>query len=155
MKIWIVMGNDFPDDKAFVDEATANAYIAEKKATDLERWKKENPGREPLTPRIYWRSYEAELVGAPISRAGRPSVMQTYILRVLVDKDRTYEQISGKIAAVFGTRYAVSSIHASISGMINRSQRHWVMEHVDAKHVKRISITQNGRKVLELIEDMG
>lgn len=47
-KVWVVMGNDFPD-AVFSSEEKATAYCAEKK-------KEPSPGA-----RIHWRSYEFEL----------------------------------------------------------------------------------------------
>lgn len=49
MKVFVVMGNDFPD-SVFSDKATADAHIAKIKEEDKDR-----------SPRIYWRVHEFEL----------------------------------------------------------------------------------------------
>lgn len=52
VKVWVVMGNDYPD-AVFTTEAAAKAYCEEQKKKSL------YPGTS--TPRIYWRTYEFEL----------------------------------------------------------------------------------------------
>lgn len=47
-KVFVVMGNDFPD-AAFSTEAAANAYVERKKA---------EPRPEGSRSRIYWRAYD-------------------------------------------------------------------------------------------------
>lgn len=55
MKIFVIMGNDFPD-RVFADEAKADAFCKEK--MDEQR-----VGLKPYEhPRIYWRSYEFEVI---------------------------------------------------------------------------------------------
>jgi len=52
MKVYVVMGNDFPD-KVFATEEAAEAYCIEKKS---------NPENRVLgISRIYWRVYEFEV----------------------------------------------------------------------------------------------
>ena len=50
MKVYVVMGNDFPD-SCFATEQAAEEYVALKKESV------ENKG----FPRIYWRVYEFEV----------------------------------------------------------------------------------------------
>lgn len=52
MKVWVVMGNDFPN-AVFSSEAAADEYCARKKA--------EPPVHHGNFRRIYWRTYEFEL----------------------------------------------------------------------------------------------
>lgn len=54
MKVYVVMGNDYPD-CVFANEAAADSYITEKKKADP------SFGVKYAAPRIYWRSYEFEL----------------------------------------------------------------------------------------------
>lgn len=57
MKVYVIMGNDFPD-CVIADEAAADAYVAAKvekeKAKLVEPWQ--------TAPRIRWRHYEFELI---------------------------------------------------------------------------------------------
>lgn len=53
MKVWVVMGNDFPE-TVFDTEKSADDFVAEKKADPANT--NQFGGR-----RIYWRSYEFEL----------------------------------------------------------------------------------------------
>ena len=55
MKVYVVMGNDFPD-AVYAKEADARAYCEFRKQKDTEE------GR-----RIYWRVYEFEVLEAPKS----------------------------------------------------------------------------------------
>ena len=52
MKVWVIMGNDYPD-SVFALEEAAEKYIAGKKA--------ERSAEARGLPRIYWRSYEFEV----------------------------------------------------------------------------------------------
>lgn len=54
MKIWVVMGNDFPD-AVFDTEAGAKQYCKDKRDANKAHREK-MPG-----PTIYWRSYEFDL----------------------------------------------------------------------------------------------
>lgn len=54
MKVFVVMGNDFPE-SVFETEAAAEKYVEQKKAADPEH-RKQYGG-----PRIYWRTYEFEV----------------------------------------------------------------------------------------------
>ncbi len=49
MKVWVVMGNDFPD-SVWSSEHAAESYCIEKKAE-----------RRDVGPRIHWRVYEFEV----------------------------------------------------------------------------------------------
>lgn len=54
MKVWVIMGNDYPD-AVFDSENAAKSYVETKQAAErvgLRRYE---------TPRIYWRNYEFEL----------------------------------------------------------------------------------------------
>jgi len=53
MKVWVIMGNDYPD-SVFASEAAAEKYVNERKAED-------NPTKDGLCRRIYWRAYEYEV----------------------------------------------------------------------------------------------
>lgn len=52
MKVYVIMGNDYPD-AVFSDKVVASAYC--------EKRKKEPANNTYDTPRIYWRSYEFAL----------------------------------------------------------------------------------------------
>lgn len=52
MKVWVVMGNDYPD-SVFATEAAAETYVAEKK--------KEKTEQLFGHARIHWRAYEFEV----------------------------------------------------------------------------------------------
>lgn len=52
MKVWVIMGNDFPD-AVFSSEKAADKHV--------EKMKAETDKRPGGTPRIYWRSYEFTL----------------------------------------------------------------------------------------------
>lgn len=56
MKVWVIMGNDFPD-AVRLTKAEADAYVAEKQAEDA--------ASRPAgyAARIYWRAYEFDLPG--------------------------------------------------------------------------------------------
>lgn len=54
MKVWVIMGNDFPDGVASSEEK-AKEHIKKAKAD----WEK----KHPESRMIYWRSYEYELDG--------------------------------------------------------------------------------------------
>jgi hypothetical protein len=54
MKVWVVMGNDFPD-AVFKSEAAAEKYCADKKAAN-HKDRQSGHGRM-----IYWRSYDFDL----------------------------------------------------------------------------------------------
>lgn len=56
MKVYIVMGNDYPD-AVFTTEAAAATYCSDKSAETPKL-----PGSR--VPRIYWRWYAFELQGA-------------------------------------------------------------------------------------------
>lgn len=51
MKVWVIMGNDYPD-AVFTTKASAEAYCAQKRV-DNEREVKHHTQRK-----IYWRAYE-------------------------------------------------------------------------------------------------
>lgn len=51
MKVWVVMGNDFPD-AVFFTKASAEAYCERKR---------DEPKIDPYHARIYWRHYEFEV----------------------------------------------------------------------------------------------
>lgn len=53
MKVWVIMGNDFPD-CVFAAEEAAAAYIKAKEADEAKQ-------REKGFGRIYWRSYAYEV----------------------------------------------------------------------------------------------
>ena len=55
MKVWVIMGNDYPD-SVFASEEAAEKYIAGKKAEHL-RAQQLGGGFS----RIHWRSYEFEV----------------------------------------------------------------------------------------------
>lgn len=55
MKVWVVMGNDYPAAVCASAQA-AEIFIDGKKSEDEERKRSEGGG-----PRIYWRSYEFDL----------------------------------------------------------------------------------------------
>lgn len=79
-----------------------------------------------------------------------PGPIQTLILRAMEDgKARDWNAMSAAIAAKFGKRIEVGSIHAACSGMINCRHRQWLFEHTTAEHQPRVfSITERGRKAL-------
>ena len=54
MKVYVIMGNDFPE-SVFASEEVAERYVKAKMADPANRHERSN------TPRIYWRSYEFEL----------------------------------------------------------------------------------------------
>jgi hypothetical protein len=67
-KVWVIMGNDFPD-SAFSDEEKAEAYVTAKKAQDrAEHDKDPQRYKYPYSPRIYWRHYEFEVDAKQIRR---------------------------------------------------------------------------------------
>lgn len=54
MKVWVIMGNDYPD-AVFDSEEGANAFVkakGEEDARHRDMW---------AQPKIYWRAYEFEL----------------------------------------------------------------------------------------------
>jgi hypothetical protein len=51
MKVFVIMGNDFPD-CVFASEEAAEKFIEQKKA---------EYDKSALRPRIYWRFYEFEV----------------------------------------------------------------------------------------------
>lgn len=55
MKVWVIMGNDFPN-SVFSNEEDADAYVACMDAAEKKKLK-------GFGPRIYWRSYEFEVEG--------------------------------------------------------------------------------------------
>lgn len=56
MKVFVIMGNDFPE-CVFMDRTKAEEYCEERKKVDKARRDLEGDSR----PGIYWRSYELEL----------------------------------------------------------------------------------------------
>lgn len=54
MRVWVIMGNDYPD-AVFASEEAANAYVETKKA--------EPASQGQFSPRIYWRAYDFQLQG--------------------------------------------------------------------------------------------
>lgn len=54
MKVWVIMGNDFPD-AVRGSEKEADEYIDAKRKLDPHH------GVKYMTPRIHWRSYEFNL----------------------------------------------------------------------------------------------
>lgn len=58
MKVWVIMGNDYPD-AVIGSEEEAKDYIDKKKKEDIQKREKAMPG---YGPRIYWRSYEFDLI---------------------------------------------------------------------------------------------
>jgi hypothetical protein len=59
MKVFVVMGNDFPD-AAFSTEEAADHYCQQKRDAEREAHERENPGGY-FVGRINWRVYEFEL----------------------------------------------------------------------------------------------
>lgn len=60
MRVWVIMGNDYPD-AVFDNEAAANTFIEINKAQDKIRF-------DGAYTRIYWRAYTFEM---PLTRQPR------------------------------------------------------------------------------------
>lgn len=59
MKVYVIMGNDYPS-RVYADEAKAEAFVDEKTREEKELAAK--PVHQRSRGRIYWRSYEFELI---------------------------------------------------------------------------------------------
>ncbi len=59
MKVWVIMGNDYPH-KVFADKEKAEEYLEKKEAVEKEIASRPLHSRE--RGRIYWRLYDFEVV---------------------------------------------------------------------------------------------
>lgn len=57
MKVWVVMGNDFPD-AVFVSREAAEEYCAKERVDEADQRIRNG---DKFGPRIHWRTYEFEL----------------------------------------------------------------------------------------------
>lgn len=62
MKVWVIMGNDFPD-AVYGNEEAAGKYIDKKKIEKEEHKKRGESGSM-----IYWRPYEFELIEEGVTK---------------------------------------------------------------------------------------
>lgn len=60
MKAFVIMGNDYPE-SVFADKDAADNYVKSKMDDEREEHERKNPGGF-YSPRIYWRSYEFEII---------------------------------------------------------------------------------------------
>lgn len=59
MRVWVLMGNDFPEAVFASREEAEQEVAARKKLDEIERQQVRR-----LSPKIYWRAYEFKLKGS-------------------------------------------------------------------------------------------